>query len=287
MNYNFTDQVRQALARAREEAIELRHEAVGTEHILLGVIADPAAAGILQALGVRADEVRGAIRARVTRGTWVMRGSSPAGLREELPYTSRAKKVLEFTMAEARQSGATAVDTKQVLLGVVREGKGLGAEVLRQFGVTLENLRTAEPGVSSRSSAIFQVQIDDASDRSIYQQIIDQITEAIATGALRPGERLPTVRQLADELDVAPGTVARSYSELERRSLVVTEGARGTRVAEPAAAPGPDLDRPEALAGLLRPVAVAAFHLGASAAELRTALEVAMRGIFDKGDQAA
>jgi DNA-binding transcriptional regulator YhcF (GntR family) len=75
--------------------------------------------------------------------------------------------------------------------------------------------------------------------------------------------------------------VARAYSELEREGVVVTEGARGTRVAERAGSGAP-LQRPETLAGLLRPVAVAAFHLGADADELRAALEVAMTGIFDK-----
>jgi DNA-binding transcriptional regulator YhcF (GntR family) len=280
MNYNFTDQVRKALQRAREEAVEHQHDFVGTEHILLGAIGDPTAADILRSLGIRPEQIRSGLSVRMTPG------SAPVD-RMELPYTARAKKVLEFTMVEAREARAKAIDLRLLLLGVLREEKGLGAEVLKRLGATLETLRAAEPGVAPVSTRILRVQIDDTSDRSIYEQIIDQITEAIATGAVRPGERLPTVRQLADELDVAPGTVARSYSELERRSLLVTEGARGTRVAEPAPVPGRDLDRPEALAGLLRPVAVAAFHLGANAVELRTALNVAMRGLFDKEDEAA
>src|SRR5206468_2526682 len=78
----------------------------------------------------------------------------------------------------------------------------------------------------------FEVRIDDASDRAIHEQIVSQIQEAVATGTLRPGNRLPPVRQLADQLEIAPGTVARAYSELERRGIVVTDGARGTRVAE-------------------------------------------------------
>jgi DNA-binding transcriptional regulator YhcF (GntR family) len=90
------------------------------------------------------------------------------------------------------------------------------------------------------------------------------------------------VRQLADELDIAPGTVARAYSELERRGVVVTDGARGTRVAERERPPAPD--RPETLTGLLRPVAVAAYHMGATAQELRAALERAMHGILANAD---
>ena len=107
-----------------------------------------------------------------------------------------------------------------------------------------------------------------------------QIQEAVATGTLRPGDRLPPVRQLADQLEIAPGTVARAYSELERRGIVVTDGARGTRVAERPRKPVAANSRSEDLVGLLRPVVVAAFHLGATAEELRRALEEAMRGIF-------
>ncbi|HEU0014716.1 MAG TPA: GntR family transcriptional regulator [Longimicrobium sp.] len=114
-----------------------------------------------------------------------------------------------------------------------------------------------------------------------------QITEHAATGELRPGERLPTVRQLADRLDVAPGTVARAYGELERRGVVVTEGARGTRIAERAGAAAGEGERSRTLAELLRPAAVSAFHLGASADELRAALETAMLGIFDREGRAA
>ncbi len=124
------------------------------------------------------------------------------------------------------------------------------------------------------------VTLDDGSDRSIYERIVGQIQERVAVGALEPGDRLPTVRRMADRLDIAPGTVARAYGELERLGLVVTEGARGTRVAERARSSVPDRERADTLAGLLRPVAVAAFHLGASAGELRAALNEAVGDIF-------
>jgi DNA-binding transcriptional regulator YhcF (GntR family) len=124
------------------------------------------------------------------------------------------------------------------------------------------------------------VTIDDRSDRSIYEQIIAQVQEAVATGALRTGDRLQPVRRLADDLDIAPGTVARAYTELERLKVVVTEGARGTRIAERVSQQAKS-ERPDTLAGLLRPVAVAAFHMGASASELRSALDEAMKGIYE------
>jgi len=128
--------------------------------------------------------------------------------------------------------------------------------------------------------ATFRIRVDDQSERSIYEQIVAQVQEAVATGRLRPGERVQTVRQLADDLDIAPGTVARAYGELERLGVVVTDGARGTRIAPQRSSGLLDNDRPEALTSLLRPVVVAAFHLGSTAAELRAALDRAMKGIF-------
>ena len=138
---------------------------------------------------------------------------------------------------------------------------------------------TREALAAGPSRPAFRIELDDSSDRSIYEQIVARVQEAVATGELAPGERLPAVRQLADQLDIAPGTVARAYGELERIGVVVTEGARGTRIAQPggAAARAVALDH---IAGLLRPAAVAAFHMGAGAPDLRRALEAAMAGIF-------
>ena len=137
-------------------------------------------------------------------------------------------------------------------------------------------MEVSRPDEASR----LRITLDDASNCSIYEQIVQQVQEAVATGTLRSGERLPTVRQLADQLDIAPGTVSRSYSELERLGLVVTEGSKGTRVAERPGRGAPEDERMQTLTGLLRPVAVAGFHLGGTAAELRDALEAAMRDIF-------
>lgn len=293
MNYNFTDECRRLLAAAREAAIELDDDFVGTEHILLGALKDRQVESLLDRLGARAVELRLEVLRRRRRSSpeaapgagrpW--RRRTPA--KGELPYSSRAKKVLEFSMAEAREARDDYVGTEHILMGLIREEKGLAAEVLVEGGVTLLRARAARAGEEVEPHSRLRVALDDASERSIYEQIVAQITEAVATGVLRPGERLPTVRQLADELDIAPGTVARAYSELERQNLVVTEGARGTRVADRQPLPPAAGDRPETLAGLLRPVAVAAFHLGGTADELRAALEEAMRGIFDRDDRAA
>lgn len=294
-NYNFTDRVREVLALARKEAVRLRHNYVGTEHLLLGLIREGGgmAAAVLRELSINPERVREQVEQSVRPGS----GRVSLG---DLPYTSAGKRVLELSMAEAGELHDSYVGTEHLLLALLREKNGIAAEVLRGLGATLEDARfqtkrlLREPGAArapspapSPEESAFRLRIDDASDRSIYEQIVAQVQEAVATGNLRPGERLPTVRHLADELDVAPGTVARAYRELERLSTVTTDGARGTRVAERDGAAAPEGERPEMLTGLLRPVAVAAFHLGATAAELRSALDAAMRDIFGGSEMAA
>jgi DNA-binding transcriptional regulator YhcF (GntR family) len=207
--------------------------------------------------------------------------------------------VIELATSEAHDLTHSYVGTEHLLLGLLREEKGAAAQVLVSAGVNLDAARaetlrvlgteTTRRGPRARSAgasapSTFHVRVDDTSDRSIYEQIVAQVREAVATGKLAPGHRLPTVRHLADELDIAPGTVARAYAELERLAVVVTEGTRGTRVAPRKAPAMSQGERPDTLIGLLRPVAVAAFHLGASAHELREALEAAMKDIFG-GDQ--
>ena len=282
--HNFTDRVRRVLQMAREESARLHHEYVGTEHILLGLIRDGGgvALAVLTNLGADPGLLRRRIEETVERG----RAEPQAGA--ELPYTSRAKLVLELAMSEARELNHPFVGTEHLLLGLLREEKG-AARVLVAAGVTLEQaraetLRLLGEGEGEPPTTPFLVRIDDASDRSIYEQIVAQVQEAVATGTLRPGERLPPVRQLADQLDIAPGTVARAYGALERLGVVVTDGARGTRVADRSGSRSRQKARPESLVGLLRPVAVAAYHLGATAEELRGALEEAMRDIFGGGD---
>ena len=273
MNYDFSDGTRQALFAAREAALALLHDYVGTEHLLLGFMQVEDSKELRERLSLRRTDVDRLI------GQMVRRGKGDAAPRRELPYTSRAKKVLEFTMASARDLNDSQITTGHLLLGLLREEKGIAAQLLKQLGVTAGAVIAA---INGEEVSRFRVRIDDAADVSIYEQIVAQVQEAVATGALLPGERLPPVRQLADELDIAPGTVARAYSELERRGVVVTDGARGTRVAERERPPAPD--RPETLTGLLRPVAVAAYHMGATAQELRAALERAMHGILANAD---
>jgi ATP-dependent Clp protease ATP-binding subunit ClpC len=135
--YNFTERVRKVLAMAREEAARLHHEYVGTEHILLGLIreGEGVAATVLQNLSVELDEIQQKIEETVKKG------KSQATTGPDLPYTSRAKKVLELAMSEARELSHSYVGTEHLLLGLLREEKGIAAQVLTDAGVNLEAAR--------------------------------------------------------------------------------------------------------------------------------------------------
>src|SRR5438874_8755890 len=135
--YNFTERVRKVLAMAREEAARLHHEYVGTEHILLGLIreGEGVAATVLQNLSVELDDIQQKIEETVKKG----KAAQTTG--PDLPYTSRAKKVLELAMAEARELNHSYVGTEHLLLGLLREEKGIAAQVLTDTGVNLEAAR--------------------------------------------------------------------------------------------------------------------------------------------------
>ena len=134
--YNFTERVRKVLAMAREEAARLHHEYVGTEHVLLGLIREGGgvAATVLENLGVEQDTLRDRILEIVKRGQ-----ADPD--RHDLPYTSRAKKVLELAMHQARELNHSYVGTEHLLLGLIAEGKGIAAQVLVDAGATLDSAR--------------------------------------------------------------------------------------------------------------------------------------------------
>ena len=112
MNYNFTERVRKVLSMARQEAIRLQHDYVGTEHILLGLIreGEGVAAHVLGNLSVDLDRIHERVEESVRKG----KATIALG---ELPYTSPAKKVLEFAMSEAHELNHSYVGTEHLLLG--------------------------------------------------------------------------------------------------------------------------------------------------------------------------
>jgi ATP-dependent Clp protease ATP-binding subunit ClpC len=136
-SYNFSERVRRVLARARDEAVQLNHEYVGTEHILLAIAAERegVARTVFDTLRIDLDEVKNQVFA------FVMAGNPARPTGPDLPYTSRAKHVLELSMSEARELNHSYVGTEHLLLGLIREEKGIGAQVLTQAGLTLDGVR--------------------------------------------------------------------------------------------------------------------------------------------------
>ena len=135
--YNFTDRVRAVLARAQQEATRLAHEYIGTEHLLLALLRewDGVAAAVFDTLGVDRAGIEQLIESTVKRG------KTPTETSGELPFTSRSKKVLDLAMAESRELGHSYVGSEHLLLGLLREEKGIAAQVLVERGMQLSQTR--------------------------------------------------------------------------------------------------------------------------------------------------
>ena len=127
----FTDRARRVVVLAQEEARLLNHSYIGTEHILLGLIheGEGVAAKALESLGISLEAVRSQVEEIIGQG-----GSSPSG---HIPFTPRAKKVLELSLREALQLGHNYIGTEHILLGLIREGEGVAAQVLVKLGADL------------------------------------------------------------------------------------------------------------------------------------------------------
>ena len=134
-NIPYTPRVKKVLALASKEAKALNHSYVGTEHILLGLIheGEGVAAKALESLGISLDAVRGQVEEIIGQG-----GSAPSG---HIPFTPRAKKVLELSLREALQLGHNYIGTEHILLGLIREGEGVAAQVLVKLGADLSRVR--------------------------------------------------------------------------------------------------------------------------------------------------
>ena len=137
----FTDRARSVVVLAQEEARLLNHDYIGTEHILLGLIheGEGVAARALESLGISLEAVRQQVREVVGQGE-----RAPSG---HVPFTPRAKKVLELSLREAKRLGHNYIGTEHILLGLVREGEGVGAQVLVNLGADLNRIRQAVVGL--------------------------------------------------------------------------------------------------------------------------------------------
>jgi ATP-dependent Clp protease ATP-binding subunit ClpA len=131
----FTDQARRVVVVAQEESRKLGHDYIGTEHILLGILGagESVAVQALASLGVSLEAAREQVEEIVGRGSHQVSG--------HIPFTPRAKKVLELSLREAIQLGHNYIGTEHILLGLIREGEGVAAQVLTRLGADLNRTR--------------------------------------------------------------------------------------------------------------------------------------------------
>src|SRR6201992_2134707 len=131
----FTDRARRVVVLAQEEARLLNHDYIGTEHLLLGLIHEGhgVAARALESLGVGLEDVRRNVVEIVPRGQHELSG--------HIPFTPRAKTVLELSLRESQQFGHGYIGTEHILLGLIREGEGVAAQVLVALGADLDRVR--------------------------------------------------------------------------------------------------------------------------------------------------
>ena len=177
----FTDRARRVVVLAQEEARLLNHSYIGTEHILLGLIheGEGVAAKALESLGISLEAVRSQVEEIIGQG-----GSSPSG---HIPFTPRAKKVLELSLREALQLGHNYIGTEHILLGLIREGEGVAAQVLVKLGADLSRVRQQviqllsgyqgpagrAEGAPTAGASVGPSKDDPASDKG-NSQILDQ-----------------------------------------------------------------------------------------------------------------
>jgi ATP-dependent Clp protease ATP-binding subunit ClpA len=133
----FTNRARHVVVLAQEEARRLHHNYIGTEHVLLGLLGEPEgiAARVLEGFGMSLDGTREEVEAIIGIGKRQQTG--------HIPFTPRAKKTLEYALREALQLHHNYIGTEHILLGVIREGDGVGAKILKQHSADLAPIRTA------------------------------------------------------------------------------------------------------------------------------------------------
>jgi ATP-dependent Clp protease ATP-binding subunit ClpC len=174
----FTDRARRVVVLAQEEARMLNHNYIGTEHILLGLIheGEGVAAKALESLGISLEAVRSQVEEIIGQGQ-----AAPTG---HIPFTPRAKKVLELSLREALQLGHNYIGTEHILLGLIREGEGVAAQVLQKLGADLNRVR---------------------------QQVIQLLQGYTGKGEGQPGEQAPQGSMVLDQF-------GRNLTQLARES---------------------------------------------------------------------
>jgi GNAT superfamily N-acetyltransferase len=201
MFMRFTDRARRAVVLAQEEARTLNHGYIGTEHLLLGLLceSDGVGARALESLGISLDAVRQQVEEIIGQGQ-----HAPSG---HIPFTPRAKKVLQLSLREAEQLGHDYIGTEHLLLGLLREGHGVAAQVLVKLGADRNRVRQQVIQLISsqppQSGEAMKVRPREAADRPA---VLAFLTRHNSARVARRGE-------LLEPLDY-PALLAESYGEI-------------------------------------------------------------------------
>ncbi len=205
----FTERARQVVVLAQDEARALKHNYIGTEHILLGLLREEEglAARVLDQLDITVEDVRANVARIVGQGEEVTTG--------QIPFTPRAKKVLELALREALSLGHNYIGTEHILLGLVRENEGVAARILLDFDADAEKIRNeiirmlSGPGRRTGQSSAPGSRGRGRRERGGQEElqaprpVRAQPDEARVRGPARPGRR-PAERDRADDADPRP-----------------------------------------------------------------------------------
>ena len=180
----FTERARQVVVLAQDEARALKHNYIGTEHILLGLLREEEglAARVLESLDITVEEVRAQVARIVGQGDEVTSG--------QIPFTPRAKKVLELALREALSLGHNYIGTEHILLGLVRENEGVAARILLDFDADAEKIRNEIIRMLSGPGRRGQAQGGPPGEKSKSSKLLDQfgrnLTKLASEGKLDP-----------------------------------------------------------------------------------------------------
>ena len=221
----FTDRARKICALARHEAERLNHDYIGTEHLLLGLIVEGSgvAANVLENLDVNIERAREEVKDLVKPAPEPL-------LTGAFPFTPRGKKVLEFAIDEARLLGHKYVGSEHLLLGVLRETKGLGAQVLINMGLNLDDVRcevmeflgikdNPEEIHSTSKNHFFEMKYKELSDKfDLHQAMkdLDQLDRQILYRRYNAGA---SVEEIARELNLSVPAVESRIAESKERLI--------------------------------------------------------------------
>ncbi len=239
----FTERARRVILLAKEEAKKLNHDYIGTEHILLGLVkeGEGVASAVLTSLGLDVENIRAEVEKLVQPGPDRI-------MTKDIPFTPKAKKVIELAMDEARSFGHNYIGTEHILLGLIREGEGVASQVLLNMGLNLKNVRDEVLNLLGSSVPGYTVLGGDAKGRK---------KPATKTPALDSFGRDLTEMAKKDELDPVIGRekeIGRVIQILSRRKknnpvLIGEAGVGKTAIVEGLALKIIANDIPESLKG--------------------------------------